>query len=106
MPRANSVGNDVDIDVGALFASLWQNKVRIILGSLGLALLAFLVLSLVSPKYRAETRILIETRESVFTRPANQQQGDERPILDPEGIKEPGRAHRIFGPPEAGDHQA
>ena len=87
MPRANSVGNDVDIDVGALFASLWQNKVRIILGSLGLALLAFLVLSLVSPKYRAETRILIETRESVFTRPANQQQGDERPILDPEGIK-------------------
>lgn len=87
MPRANSVGNDVDIDVGALFASLWQNKLRIILGSLGLALLALLVLSLVSPRYRAETRILIETRESVFTRPANQQQGDERPILDPEGIK-------------------
>ena len=87
MPRANSVGNDVDIDVGALFASLWQNKLRIILGSLRLALLAFLVLSLVSPKYRAETRILIETRESVFTRPANQQQGDERPILDQEGIK-------------------
>ncbi|MBZ9657261.1 GumC family protein [Phyllobacterium lublinensis] len=87
MSRVNSVGSDVDIDVGALFASLWQNRVRIMLGSLGLALLAFLVLSLVSPRYRAETRILIETRESVFTRPANQQQSDERPILDQEGIK-------------------
>jgi len=87
MPGASSVGNDVDIDIGALFASLWRNRLRIILGSLLLTALAFLVLSLVSPKYRAETRILIETRESVFTRPANQQGADDRPILDQEGIK-------------------
>lgn len=86
MPAASSVGNDVDIDIGALFASLWRNKLRIILGSLLLTALAFLLLSLVAPKYRGETRILIETRESVFTRPANQQ-GDDRPILDQEGIK-------------------
>jgi uncharacterized protein involved in exopolysaccharide biosynthesis/Mrp family chromosome partitioning ATPase len=87
MPGASSVGTDVDIDIGALFASLWRNRLRIILGSLLLTALAFLVLSLVSPKYRAETRILIETRESVFTRPANQQGADDRPILDQEGIK-------------------
>jgi len=83
---ASSVGNDVDIDIGALFASLWRNKLRILVGSLLLTALAFLLLSLVSPKYRAETRILIETGESVFTRPANQQ-ADDRPVLDQEGIK-------------------
>ncbi|TXR48950.1 GumC family protein [Phyllobacterium endophyticum] len=83
---ASSVGNDVDIDIGALFASLWRNKLRILVGSLILAALAFLLLSLVAPKYRAETRILIETGESVFTRPANQQ-ADDRPVLDQEGIK-------------------
>jgi exopolysaccharide transport family protein len=83
---ASSVGNDVDIDIGALFASLWRNKLRILVGSLLLAALAFLLLSLVAPKYRAETRILIETGESVFTRPANQQ-ADDRPVLDQEGIK-------------------
>nr|WP_245426210.1 exopolysaccharide transport family protein [Phyllobacterium bourgognense] len=76
----------MDIDIGALFASLWRNKLRILVGSLFLTALAFLLMSLVSPKYRAETRILIETGESVFTRPANQQ-ADDRPVLDPEGIK-------------------
>jgi uncharacterized protein involved in exopolysaccharide biosynthesis/Mrp family chromosome partitioning ATPase len=86
MPRAGSVDSDVDIDIGALFASLWQNRVRVLLGAVLLTLLAFLALSLISPKYRAETRILIETRESVFTRPTGEQ-GDDRPILDQEGIK-------------------
>ncbi|MGN8022230.1 GumC family protein [Phyllobacterium sp. 22229] len=86
MPRAGSVDSDVDIDVGALFASLWRNRARVLLGAILLTLAAFLVLSLISPKYRAETRILIETRESVFTRPSGEQ-GDDRPILDQEGIK-------------------
>ncbi|MBA8876360.1 GumC family protein [Phyllobacterium myrsinacearum] len=86
MPRAGSVDSDVDIDIGALFASLWQNRVRVLLGAVLLTLLAFLALSLISPKYRAETRILIETRESVFTRPTGEQ-GDDRPVLDQEGIK-------------------
>ncbi|MGO4450107.1 GumC family protein [Phyllobacterium sp. TAF24] len=86
MPRAGSVDSDVDIDIGALFASLWQNRVRVLLGAILLTLLAFLILSFISPKYRAETRILIETRESVFTRPTGDQ-GDDRPVLDQEGIK-------------------
>ena len=86
MPRAGSVDSDVDIDVGALFASLWRNRVRVLLGAILLTLAAFLVLSLISPKYRAETRILIETRESVFTRPSGEQ-GDDRPMLDQEVFK-------------------
>lgn len=86
MAQAKSTGTDVDIDMGALFASLWQNKRRIIIGTLLVTVLTFIALSMVSPKYRAETRILIEARESVFTRPANQQT-DDRPVVDQEAIK-------------------
>ncbi len=86
MAQAKSTGADVDIDMGALFASLWQNKRRILLGTLLITVLTFIALSMVSPKYRAETRILIEARESVFTRPSNQQV-DDRPVVDQEAIK-------------------
>ncbi|EJN06478.1 Wzz/FepE/Etk N-terminal domain-containing protein [Phyllobacterium sp. YR531] len=86
MAQAKSAGNDVDIDMGALFVSLWQNRRRIIIGTLLITALAFIALSMVSPKYRAETRILIEARESVFTRPSNQQT-DDRPVVDQEAIK-------------------
>ncbi|SDP59428.1 exopolysaccharide transport protein family [Phyllobacterium sp. YR620] len=86
MAGASTVGNDVDIDIGALFASLWRSKWRIMLGSILLTGLAFAALSSVSPKYRAETRILIETRESIFTRPTTQQ-ADDRAVIDQEGIK-------------------
>lgn len=86
MAQAKSAGNDVDIDMGALFASLWQNRRRIVIGTLLITALAFIALSMVSPKYRAETRILIEARESVFTRPSNQQT-DDRPVVDQEAIK-------------------
>ncbi|MEP7455125.1 exopolysaccharide transport family protein [Phyllobacterium sp. SB3] len=86
MAQAKSASNDVDIDMGALFASLWQNRRRIIVGTLLITALTFVALSMVSPKYRAETRILIEARESVFTRPSNQQT-DDRPVVDQEAIK-------------------
>jgi polysaccharide biosynthesis transport protein len=86
MAQANSAGNDVDIDMGALFASLWQNRRRIVIGALLITALTFAGLSLVSPKYRSEARILVEARESVFTRPSGQQ-SDDRPVVDREGIK-------------------
>ena len=86
MAGADSVGNDVDIDIGALSASLWRNKWRILFGSLLLTALAFFALLMVAPRYRAETRVLIETRESVFTRPTSQQ-ADDRQVIDQEGIK-------------------
>ena len=45
--------------------------------------LAFSMLA--SPHYKAATRILIETRESVYTRPGQSAEAD-RPILDEEGV--------------------
>lgn len=86
MSGAAPVGNDVDIDLGALFASLWRHALFILIGALTLAALALLFCLTATPQYRAESRILIETRESIFTRP-NGETAADRPVLDQEGVK-------------------
>jgi uncharacterized protein involved in exopolysaccharide biosynthesis/Mrp family chromosome partitioning ATPase len=76
---------DVDIDLGRLFASLRERWLRIALVCVSVAVIAFILASMAAPSYRAETRILIETRESPYTRPQSANT-DDRPILDSEGI--------------------
>ncbi len=85
MPGVQSTASDIDVDLGRLFAGLAARWRRILLVALGVTALALVFAALATPHYSAETRVLIETRESVFTRPATN--GDnERPMLDEEGI--------------------
>lgn len=85
MSGVGTYSRDVDVDLGRLFSSIGQNWRRIVLVSLVVTAAAFAIAWLATPHYKAETRILIETRESVFTRPDAREQGD-RPILDEEGV--------------------
>jgi uncharacterized protein involved in exopolysaccharide biosynthesis/Mrp family chromosome partitioning ATPase len=82
MSRAN---DDVDVDLGRLFSSIAANWVRILLIALVVTGLAFALAWFATPKYKAETRLLIETRESVFTRPDAQERNPDA-ILDQEGV--------------------
>ncbi len=86
MASANRVEGDLDIDVASLFASLWRSKFKILFASLVITGLAAAAVLMVSPKYRAETRILIETGESVYTRPDTGLVDEARPVLDAEGV--------------------
>ncbi|MFS2326407.1 exopolysaccharide transport family protein [Brucella sp. H1_1004] len=86
MSEVDSQPGDADIDIGALFTSLRRNWLLILGGAAIMAVLAWLLCLLITPDYRAETRILIETRESVFTRP-NGETTAERPLMDPEGVR-------------------
>jgi exopolysaccharide transport family protein len=76
---------DVDVDLGRLFASLARDWKRIVAVAVIVTGAAFLVSSFLTPKYMAETRILIETRESELTRIDANSQGTP-PILDQEGV--------------------
>ncbi|MFZ1774822.1 MAG: exopolysaccharide transport family protein [Rhizobiaceae bacterium] len=76
---------DVDVDLRALFGSLAAKWRRILAVALIATGAAFLLTMVLTPKYQAETRILIETGESVFTRPQTGQDTD-RPLLDEEGV--------------------
>ena len=85
MSGAHTSTNDVDVDLGRLFSSLARGWRRILGVALVLTGLAFLFAWLATPLYQAETRLLIETRESVFTRP-DSTDDSSRTILDEEGV--------------------
>jgi uncharacterized protein involved in exopolysaccharide biosynthesis/Mrp family chromosome partitioning ATPase len=82
---AQTATGDVDVDLGSLFSSLVRNWLKLLVAAVVVAAAAFFLTSLVTPRYQAETRLLIETRESVFTRPQGGADAD-RPILDEEGV--------------------
>jgi uncharacterized protein involved in exopolysaccharide biosynthesis/Mrp family chromosome partitioning ATPase len=77
---------DVDIDLGGLFGAIWRNRMRVLLATVACAGIAFAGASLVTPKYKSEARLLIETREPAFTTGSDRAQGREQPPFDELGI--------------------
>lgn len=77
---------NADIDIGALFKSLKRNWQFIVLGAVLFAVIVWAIAQFLTPYYRSEARILIEMRETVFTRPNGVSESD-RPLLDPEAVK-------------------
>ncbi|QRM54972.1 Wzz/FepE/Etk N-terminal domain-containing protein [Sinorhizobium sp. BG8] len=77
---------DVDIDLGGLFGAIWRRRRAVLLATAACAGLAFVGASLVSPKYRSETRLIIETREPAFTTSSDRTTSGERPAFDELGI--------------------
>lgn len=70
---ATSHRSDDEIDLSSLFGALWRRKWLVIFCALlGLGL-AVLFLITVKPTYQSDAEILIEKRETVFTRPNDEQ---------------------------------
>jgi uncharacterized protein involved in exopolysaccharide biosynthesis/Mrp family chromosome partitioning ATPase len=86
MSRVQDSANDVDVDLGRLFASLVRDWARILVVALVVTGLAFVLATVATSHYRAETRILIETGESVFTRPNDTNGEANSPVLDEIGV--------------------
>lgn len=73
---------DVDIDLAGLFGAVWRRK-SIVLGvTVGMAVLAFVGASLISPSYQGETRLLIEARGPSFSAQGNTIQQNSEPVFD------------------------
>jgi uncharacterized protein involved in exopolysaccharide biosynthesis len=81
MSGVQSSASDIDVDLGRLFGSLAVRWKRILFVALAVTALALAFAWFATPHYKGETRILIETRESVFTRPQTSGE-DDRPLLD------------------------
>tara|TARA_R110002126_G_scaffold278004_1_gene424138 strand:- start:46003 stop:48570 length:2568 start_codon:yes stop_codon:yes gene_type:complete len=85
MSRPELNGKDEDIDIARLFAAIWQRRVAIISLMVIVCAVVFIISSMIAPRYRAETRILIESREPVFSQ-STQSDGGQTQYLDQQGI--------------------
>jgi uncharacterized protein involved in exopolysaccharide biosynthesis len=86
MSGVHTTANDVDVDLGRLFSSLLERWARVVIVALIVTAVAFVLAWLTTPLYHGETRLLIETRESVFTRPEASNSEGYRPILVVVGV--------------------
>ncbi|WP_442577959.1 GumC family protein [Mesorhizobium sp. ASY16-5R] len=86
MSAVNSSARDVDVDLGKLFASLVRAWKSVLLVAIVVSGLAFVLASLATPAYRAEERLSIEPRESVFTRPEQRGTAETDPRFDTEAV--------------------
>ena len=77
--------SDVDIDIGRLFKAIWDRKALVAGLTVGAAVLAFVVTGMISPLYKSESRVLIETREPVYSSDQTQPQADAA-LLDERAV--------------------
>jgi polysaccharide biosynthesis transport protein len=75
-----------EIDLGALGRALWRKKFLIVGLTLLTAALAFGAVSLITPRYKSEARVLIETRENIFLRPDAEKSLERSSTVDQEAV--------------------
>lgn len=87
MAAADYRTQDADIDIGRLFGAVWRNKFVIVISAIVVTALMYFLLSTIEPRYEADSRLLIESSESVFTRPQNSEGRDgDASLLDQQGV--------------------
>ena len=76
---------DRDIDLGVVGRSLWAKRLWILIPTLLVAALTFLVVNMITPRYKSEARVLFEGRENVFLQP-NAEKSPETAVGDQEAV--------------------
>ncbi len=98
MPGANSFSvppsdqRPSDIDLGALGRAIWAKKVLIIGPTLLVATAALFLVGKLTPLYKSEASLLIETSENAYTRPSTEQSQSAVAEADELAVTESGSA--------------
>jgi succinoglycan biosynthesis transport protein ExoP len=87
-PKArSSVAQAIDeLDLGELGRALWRKKHWIVGLTLLTAGVAFLAVNMMTPRYKSEARLLIETRDNIFLRPEAERTGERSATVDQEAV--------------------
>ncbi len=75
-----------EVSLGSIGRAIWRNKRSIIGPTLIIAAAAFIAVSLMTPRYKSEARILIEGRENIFLRPEAEKSMTDRGTIDAETV--------------------
>jgi uncharacterized protein involved in exopolysaccharide biosynthesis/Mrp family chromosome partitioning ATPase len=79
---------DGELDLRALGLALWRKKRWIILPTVAAAIATFLIVNMVTPRYRSEARVLIENQETAYNRPEADKGGERNAALvDAEAVQ-------------------
>jgi uncharacterized protein involved in exopolysaccharide biosynthesis/Mrp family chromosome partitioning ATPase len=73
-------------DLRGLGRLLWAKKAKILGITLMAAAAAFAAVNTITPRYRSESRLLLEARENVFLRAEADKNGGDRATIDPEAV--------------------
>jgi uncharacterized protein involved in exopolysaccharide biosynthesis len=84
-PQADAVAPSGDLDLRLVGHALTRKRGFIIVPTLLALVLSVVAVNLITPRYKSESRILIDGRENVFLRP-NSDRNEERAALDPEAV--------------------
>lgn len=76
-----------EFDLSGLARALWRRKRWIVIPTILTAIAAAVFVSVVTPIYRAETLVLIESRETVYSRPEGTERSNDRDRPDNEAIQ-------------------
>lgn len=74
-----------ELDLRALGVALWRKKWLILIPTLLVAAATLVVVNMITPKYKAEAKVIVEGRENVFLRPEAEKSID-RAAADQEAI--------------------
>jgi succinoglycan biosynthesis transport protein ExoP len=75
-----------EVDLGALGGALWRKKFLIAGLTLLTAAIAFAAVNFITPRYKSEARVLIETRENIFFRPDAEKATERGTTVDQEAV--------------------
>jgi polysaccharide biosynthesis transport protein len=77
-----------ELDLRALGTALWRKRRWILIPTILAAVLAFLAVNMLTPRYLSEARVLIENRETSYSRPEIDRAVErDRTLLDPEALQ-------------------
>src|SRR5215467_8593509 len=83
----HAVAHAIDeLDVGALGRALWHRKGRIATLTLLATGLAFAAVNMVTPRFKSEARVLIETRDNIFLRREAERAAERSATIDAEAV--------------------
>ncbi|MDA9443507.1 lipopolysaccharide biosynthesis protein [Bradyrhizobium sp. CCBAU 51745] len=75
-----------DVDLHALGGALARKRGWVIVPTVLALVASVAIVNLITPRYKSESRILIDGRENVFLRPSSDRSTEERQALDPEAV--------------------
>jgi uncharacterized protein involved in exopolysaccharide biosynthesis/Mrp family chromosome partitioning ATPase len=81
-----SGGTDFDIDLRALGRAMWRRRLWIIGPVLVVCAIAAIGVSVVTPRYKSEARVLVEGRENAFLRPDAEKVGSDSMVGDEQAV--------------------